>query len=264
VRGPLALAALSLALVAVVAGMVAATGVQQASAATAAPGQVCIMGICLGPSPSPTSSPSATASPSAAGSSSPAPNPLPSVSLPLPTAIPSGSAGTGNPLGGVTASPSASSTKSAAQKRAAADPGLVASSATEVLTAGSATMTGLSYQGIVNVPVAGGGTVTMMKFTADSIALASGVTDTVTEGGASTATSSPALTFSGGVTLYATKLCGSLAGVPLCFTPTTVSGLLLSAANLITGVAPIVFTNVTTDQPIVLAGALQTGALTIG
>jgi hypothetical protein len=114
------------------------------------------------------------------------------------------------------------------------------------------------------VPVAGGGTVTMMKFTADSIALASGVTDTVTEGEANTATSSPALTFSGGATLYATKLCGSLAGVPLCFTPTTVSGLLLSAANLITGVAPIVFTNVTTDQPIVLAGALQTGALTIG
>jgi len=257
VRRPLTLAALSLALVAVVAGMVAATGAQQASAATAAPGQVCIMGVCLGPSPSPTSSPSATGSPSP-------PNPVPSVSLPLPTANPSGSAGTWNPLGGVTASPSASSTKSPAQKRAAADPGLVASAATEVLTAGSATMTGLSYQGIVNVPVAGGRTVTMMKFTADSIALASGVTDTVTEGGASTATSSPTLTFSGAVTLYATKLCGSLAGVPLCFTPTTVSGLLLSAANLITGVAPIVFTSVTTDQPIVLAGALQTGALTIG
>jgi hypothetical protein len=254
------LAALSLALVA---GMVAAPGVQQASAATAAPGQVCILGICLGPSPSPTSSPSVTASPSVTGSS-PAPNPVPSVSLPLPTATPSGSAGTGNPLGGVTASPSPSSTKSAAQKRAAADPGLVASSATEVLTAGSATMTGLSYQGNVNVPVAGGGTVTMMKFTADSIALASGVTDTVTEGGVNTATSSPTLTFSGGATLYATKLCGSLAGVPLCFTPTTVSGLLLSAANLITGIAPIVFTNVTTDQPIVLAGALQTGALTVG
>jgi hypothetical protein len=260
VRRPLALAALSLALVA---GMVAATGAQQASAATATPGQVCILGVCLGPSPSPTSSPSATASPSATGSS-PAPIPLPTVSLPLPTANPSGSAGTGNPLGGVTASPSATSTKSPAQKRAAADPGLVASSATEVLTAGSATMTGLSYQGNVNVPVAGGGTVTMMKFTADSIALASGVTDTVTEGGANTATSSSSLTFSGGATLYATRLCGSLAGVPLCFTPTTVSGLLLSAANLITGVAPIMFTSVTTDQPIVMAGALQTGALTIG
>jgi hypothetical protein len=260
VKRPLALAALSLALVA---GMVAATGVQQASAATAAPGQTCILGICLGPSPSPTSSPSASESPSAPGSSPP-PNPVPSVSLPLPTATPSGSASTGNPLGGVTASPSASSTKSAAQKRAAADPGLVASSATEVLTAGSATITGLSYQGNVNVPVAGGGTVTMMKFTADSIALASGVTDTVTEGGANTATSSPTLTFSGGVTLYATRLCGSLAGVPLCFTPTTVSGLLLSAANLITGVAPIMFTSVTTDQPIVFAGALQTGALSIG
>lgn len=259
-RRPLALAALSLALAA---GIFAVTGVQRAGAATVSAGQTCILGICFGPSTSPPSSPAA--SPTGTGSSSPAPNPVPSPSggLPLPTAGPSGSAGSGNPPGGVAASPSASGTKSPAQKRAAGDPGLVASSATEVLTAGSATMTGLSYQGNVNVPLASGGTVAMMKFTADSIALASGVTETVTEGGSSTVTSSPTLTFTGGVTLYATRLCGSLAGVPLCFTPTTVSGLLLRLANLITGVAPITFTSVTTDQPIVLAGALQTGPLSI-
>jgi hypothetical protein len=105
--------------------------------------------------------------------------------------------------------------------------------------------------------------VAMMKFTADSIALASGVADTVTQGGSSSVTSSPTLTFSSSVTLYATKLCGSLAGVPLCFTPTTVSSVLLSLANLLTGVVPITFTNVTTDQPIVFAGSLQTGALTL-
>lgn len=258
-RRPLALTALSLALVA---GTVIAAGTRQASAATAAPNQVCILGICIGPSSSPTSGPSA--SPSASASSTPSGVPTPSVSLPVALPTASGTALPKSPLGGVTGSPSATATaKPAAQKRAAADPGLVASSATEVLTAGSATMTGLTYRGNVKVPLAGGGTVTMMKFTADSIALASGVADTVTEGGGNTVTSSPALTFSGGATLYATRLCGSLAGIPLCFTPTTVSGVLLSLANLLTGVVPITFTNVTTDQPIVLAGSLKTGALSI-
>jgi hypothetical protein len=242
--------------------MLAVTGVQQASAATAAPGQTCILGICIGPSSSPTSSPSTT--PSASASSNPVP--LPSVSLPVPTVNPSGvlPSTSGNPLGSVTGSPSASGkAKSAKQKSAAGDPGLVASAATEVLAAGTATMTGLNYQGNVNVPLASGGTVAMMKFAADSIALASGVTDTVTQGESSSVTSSPTLTFSSSVTLYATKLCGSLAGVPLCFTPTTVSSVLLSLANLLTGVVPITFTNVTTDQPIVFAGSLQTGALTL-
>jgi hypothetical protein len=259
VRRPLALSALSLALAV---GTLAVTGVQQANAATAAPGQTCILGICFGPSSSPTPTPSTT--PSASASSNPVP--LPSVSLPVPTVDPSGvlPRTSGNPLGSVTGSPSASGkAKSAAQKRAAGDPGLVASAATEVLTAGTATMTGLNYQGNVNVPLASGGTVAMMKFTADSIALASGVTDTVTQGGSSSVTSSPTLTFSSSATLYATKLCGSLAGVPLCFTPTTVSSVLLSLANLLTGVVPITFTNVTTDQPIVFAGSLQTGALTL-
>jgi hypothetical protein len=67
------------------------------------------------------------------------------------------------------------------------------------------------------------------------------------------------------MTLYATKLCGNLGGVlPLCFTPSTVSAVLLSVANLLTAVAPITMTDVTTDQPLTTAGALQTGSLTIG
>ncbi len=141
--------------------------------------------------------------------------------------------------------------------------GLVAAAASSVLTAGSATMTGFAYQGNVTMPVAGGGTVTMMKFTADSMTLAGGVTDSVTQDGGTTATSSPTLAFGGGVTLYAARLSGSLLGVPVTFTPSTVSAILLSAANLITGVVPITLTNVTTDQPLAIAGALQTGPLTI-
>jgi hypothetical protein len=60
-------------------------------------------------------------------------------------------------------------------------------------------------------------------------------------------------------TSYATKLTGSLLGVPLMFTPSTVSAVLLTVASVLTSSATITMTNVTTDQPIVIAGALQTG-----
>jgi hypothetical protein len=241
-------AALSLALVAGILGTVGAGG---ASAATKSqPSQVCILGICFGPTSSPTPAPSAS-------SSSPSPLPLPSVSLPVVGSLPG------------TVLPSASGTakangKKAAQKNAAADPSLVASAATEVLTAGSAALAHFAYAGNVTVPIGDGGSVSMMEFTADSITLAGGVTDAVTQGGTSTVTSSPTLAFSGGVTLYATKLTGSLLGVPLAFTPSTVSAVLLTIASVLTSGATITMTNVTTDQPIVIAGALQTGQLSIG
>lgn len=246
-RRPLTVTALSLALVAGILGTVGAGG---ASAATRSqPAQTCILGICFGPTSSPTPAPSASSS------ASPNPLPLPSVSLPVGTPLPAG--------------PSASGTakangKKAAQKNASADPGLVASAATEVLTAGSATLAHFAYAGNVTLPAGGGGSVSMMKFTADSITLAGGVTDTVAQGGTTTVTSSPTLAFSGGVTLYATKLTGSLLGVPLTFTPSTVSAVLLTIASVLTSSATITMTNVTTDQPIVIAGALQTGQLSIG
>jgi hypothetical protein len=251
VRRPLTVTALSLALVAGILGTVGAGG---ASAATRSqPAQTCILGICFGPTSSPTPAPSASSS------ASPNPLPLPSVSLPVGTSLPAS----------LPAGPSASGTakangKKAAQKNASADPGLVASAATEVLTAGSATLAHFAYAGNVTLPVGGGGSVSMMKFTADSITLAGGVTDTVTQGGTTTVTSSPALAFSGGVTLYATKLTASLLGVPLTFTPSTVSAVLLTIASVLTSGATITMTNVTTDQPIVIAGALQTGQLSIG
>ena len=246
-RRPLTVTALSLALVAGILGTVGAGG---ASAATRSqPAQTCILGICFGPTSSPTPAPSASSS------ASPNPLPLPSVSLPVGTSLPAG--------------PSASGTakangKKAAQKNASADPGLVASAATEVLTAGSATLAHFAYAGNVTLPAGGGGSVSMMKFTADSITLAGGVTNTVAQGGTTTVTSSPTLAFSGGVTLYATKLTGSLLGVPLTFTPSTVSAVLLTIASVLTSSATITMTNVTTDQPIVIAGALQTGQLSIG
>jgi hypothetical protein len=134
-----------------------------------------------------------------------------------------------------------------------------------VLTAGSATMTDFKYEGIVSMPVSGGGSEQMLEFTANSAALAGRVTVSVTQGGLTTDTTSPTLGFSGGMTLYATKLCGNIYGlVPKCFTPSTSSAILLDLANLLTGIAPITITDVTTDQPLTTAGALQTGSLDIG
>ena len=247
-RRPLTVTALLLSLVT---GILSTVGAGGASAATRSqPGQVCILGICFGPTSSPTPAPSAS-------SSSPSPLPLPSVSLPAGTSLPAGV----TPSAGGTATATG---KKAAQKNASADPGLVASAATEVLTAGSAALARFAYAGNVTLPAGGGGSVSMMKFTADSITLAGSVTDTVTQSGTTTVTSSPTLAFSDGVTLYATKLTGSLLGVPLTFTPSTVSAVLLTVASVLTSSATITMTNVTTDQPIVIAGALQTGQLSIG
>jgi hypothetical protein len=250
VRRPLTVTALSLALVAGILGTVGAGG---ASAATRSqPAQTCILGICFGPSSSPT--------PTLSASSSPAnPLPLPSVALPVGTSLPASL-----PAGASASGTVKANGKKAAQKTASADPGLVASAATEVLTASAATLAHFAYAGNVTLPVGGGGSVSMMKFTADSVTLAGSVTDTVTQSGTTTVTSSPTLAFSGGVTLYATKLTGSLLGVPLTFTPSTVSAVLLTVASVLTSSATITMTNVTTDQPIVIAGALQTGQLSIG
>jgi hypothetical protein len=136
---------------------------------------------------------------------------------------------------------------------------------------GSATLANFSYVGNVTMPVAGGQPVQMMEFTADSITLAGGVTDSVTQvspaGTATTVTSTPTMTFSGSVTLYATQLSGSVAGITptITFTPSTVSAVLLQIANALGSILPsITLTNVTTDQPLVTAGSLQTGGLSLG
>lgn len=170
----------------------------------------------------------------------------------------------GSPSSGTGGEPGEKTTKKAAAAKQVADPGLTAPCGTSVLSAGSATLTNFAFKGIVNMPVGCGGTQQMMEFTASSATLAGGVTVTVTQDGQNTATTSPTLGFSNGMTLYATELCGKLAGIPLCFTPATVSAVLLSIANLLTGGLPITLTNVVTNQPLALAGGLQTGPLSIG
>ena len=260
-----------------VAGLIGTGG-----AAKAAPspqdGGNCILGIlCMpspsaSPSPSPTTpSPTPTATPSSGASASPSPSAStagPSgTASPSPTLTPSASASASPSASGKSGgSKSASSKrKKAARKHAATPSGLTASAAVSVLSAGSAVLTDFKYQGIVSMPVSGGGSEQMLEFTASSADLSGDVTVSVTQGGLTTDTSSPTLGFSDGLTLYATQLCGNIEGLlPKCFTPTTSSAILLDLANLLTGVVPITITDVTTDQPLATAGALQTGSLDIG
>jgi hypothetical protein len=269
-----------------VAGMLGSTGA--ARAATPQSDQGCILGVICLPSSSPSASPSPSPSPTSAA---PTPSPTPTVSSSsapsapasgspsaTPTAGQSGSATpSGKPSSSASASPSATSTsttapakgkgkaKKAAEKFAVSPSSITAPASASVLTAGSVTLTDFQYKGNVCIPVSGGAACQeMMEFTASSADLSGDVTVSVTEGSQTTSTSSPSLAFSDGMTLYATKLCGKLAGIPLCFTPTTISSVLLSVANLLTAAVPITMTDVTTDQPLATAGSLQTGSLTIG
>jgi hypothetical protein len=168
----------------------------------------------------------------------------------LPTSVP-GLPGSGKGAGsaGDSADPKAKS---------ATDDGLVAPAAISVITASSAQMDHFTYAGNAKLPLAAGGTVTMMKFTASSITL-NGAADAVTEAGHTATTSSPVMAFNGDVVLYATKLSGTLDGIPLTFTPTTISGLLLKVANVITSNADITMTSVTTDQATGTADSLTYG-----
>jgi hypothetical protein len=102
-----------------------------------------------------------------------------------------------------------------------------------------------------------------MKFTADSIDLSGNVTVTVTQDGTTVTTVSASQDFSDGVTLYATKLSGSLLGVPLTFTPSTISAVLLTVANAASGVVPLTMTGVTTDQFLISGGSQVTTQLSM-
>ncbi len=238
----------------VLAGVLAAPGARTATAATQPSGGDCILFVlCL---PSPTSTPSPTPSPSPGASATPTPSAGPGSSPQ------SGSAGHRGKRG-------------SAKRRADPGAGLVAATATSVITAGSATLDHLAYQGAANVPVAGGGTVRMMKFTAVSVTLSGDVTATVTSGGAgggrdvaragpvTTRTTSPTLAFTGAVVLYATRLSGCLGALCVTLTPGNAVSVLLQLAAGVTGALTLTLTKVTTDQPLVTAGTLQAGSLKI-
>ena len=249
----LALAVMPLAMAAGMAG--------SGATATPQPTPTCVLGvICMPGSSSPaTPSPSGTPSPTS-GTPAPSPGGSPTTS-PTPTGQPApgpSAPGAGRPSAGPTGS-AAARAKKAMMRKATASAGLVAPTSFSVITAGSATMDHFVYQGTVQMPSAGGGTVTMMKFTASSLALSGDAADAITESGVTVVTSSSTMSFDGSVVLYTTKLSGSLAGVPVTFTPTTISDLLLKFTNLVTGAVPITLTAVTTEQAMGTADSLTYG-----
>jgi Family of unknown function (DUF6114) len=235
----------------------------QASAAETAPAQSqgsqgCILFVICTPSPSssPTPSPAPPSSGGGGGSGSGGSGgsgTIPVVGGILPT--------TGSASPGASSGPGAKGKKNAANKnkKASATAGLVVSSSTTVLTASSATLNGLSYQGVVNMPTATG-TVQMMKFTMSSQSLTT-ATQTATDPGHTLTTKLSSATFSGSVVLYATKLSGTLLGVPITLSPGNVVSTLLQLLNTLTPLVPVTMTNVTADQPVVLANSVVINGL---
>ena len=143
-------------------------------------------------------------------------------------------------------------------------PALQVSGAQFSLVTGSALLQGSAYQGVAHVPVAGGGTVDMMRFTMSSLTLAGTPTLTVREGGVTSSASGSSMQFTGNVVLYATKLSGDLAGVPVTLTPSSPLSLVLQLLGSVTQRVKLQLTHVTTDQPYISTDALQIGALQTG
>ena len=130
------------------------------------------------------------------------------------------------------------------------------------MTVGSATLDGFTYKGNVDLPRAGGGSVEMMEFTVSSMSMSS-VETQIQENG-DTGTETDGSFTATGVTMYATQLSGSLLGIPVTFTPSslTVANLsllklptsTLQLTNLITSSVSLPMTNITADQAVILAG----------
>jgi Family of unknown function (DUF6114) len=218
--------------------------------------------ICPPPSPAPSPSASATPSATAPPTTGPPTTGPPTTGQPTTPAAPAlapSAAGTPEPGASGTPTPSASAT---AQPKAAA-PGPRAAAAQSSLTADSALLEGLAYDGVAQVPTADG-TVTMMKFTMSSLTLTGDIALTVTEAGGTDVTRGASMHFGGPVVLYATKLSGDLLGIPVTITPASPLATVLQVLAPLTQAVPVPMTNVVTDQPYTTAGSLQASALQIG
>lgn len=114
-------------------------------------------------------------------------------------------------------------------------------------------MTGLSYDGVAGVPTAAGSQ-QMLKFSMSSLTLSGGTVLTVSQGSGNVVTSNSSLQFTGNVVLYVTKLCGTILGTQVCYTPQDPPGLLPSA---------VVLTSLRADQPLTMADSLVASDLGI-
>jgi hypothetical protein len=269
------LAALAAGPLLLAAGLMAFGGGHASAAAQATqptPSQTCILIVlCIPSSPSPTPAPSSSSTaPSAAPSPSASAAPSTPGTATSTAPAPTGATGTPGASASAGATPSAGSPSSTGSqspspspsptqpKNASAAAGLVVSNVTWTMTVGSATMNGFVYKGNVNLPLAGGGTIQMMEFTVDSMTMSNAVTQ-ISENG-QTGKETDASFSASGVTMYATQLTGDIYGVPvpLTFTPATALTQVLKLSDLATGtVLPVVMTNLTADQTVILAGQAQ-------
>jgi Family of unknown function (DUF6114) len=142
-------------------------------------------------------------------------------------------------------------------KRTRAQDGLVASTVPTVLSAGSAQLVGLGYDGVAEVPRSSGPPLPMMKFTLRSVTLTGNPTLTISENGSVAATSTSRLSFSGNVVLYATKLSGDLLGIPVTITASSPLSLVLQLLRPLTQGLTVTMTHVVTDQPVTTAATSQ-------
>lgn len=197
-----------------------------------------------------------TKSPRPSPSPSPRPSPTPSSSSPAPSHQPSPGPQPTPPTG--SPSPSAAHSRPAGKvrdegKETATVHGLVASGAPAVLTAGSARLTGLAYDGVAEVPRASGGPVAMMKFTLRSVTLTGSPTLVVHQNGSIATTTTSLLSLSGNVVLYTTRLSGDLLGASVTITPTSPASLVVRLLRPLTQGLTATMTHLVTGQPIALA-----------
>jgi hypothetical protein len=136
----------------------------------------------------------------------------------------------------------------------------MAPTAQSTLTAGSVLLQGFAYDGVANVPTVNG-TQAMMKFSASSIHLSAAPTLTIIQTGSTAVTRVSTLSFTGNVSLYATKLSFDLLGVPVTLTPQSPLATILQVVGqitqLLTQIIPVPITNVVTDQPIAISDSSQ-------
>jgi hypothetical protein len=195
------------------------------------------------PDPSASPSPSPSASPSPTPSPSPSPTPSPSASpSPSPSATASGSA-----------SPSPSPSSSTPAPVATPPTGLVVASQASSITATSATLDGLSFDGVASVHTSSG-TEQVLEFSMTSLTL-DDASLSITQSGEPLTIAATEFDFSGSVTLLATQLSGTFDGARVSFTtadppPTTLTG-------------DLTLTDVSASQPFASAGSFSVTGLQV-
>jgi hypothetical protein len=145
----------------------------------------------------------------------------------------------------------------------AAAPPLEVSSAQFSLVAGVALLPDSAYQRMAHVPVSGGGSVEMMKFSMSSLTLTGSPTLTVRQDGQTSSASAASMQFTGNVVLYATRLSGDLAGVPITVTPNSPLSLVLKLLGSLTRGCSCGSPTSRRISPASLTYALAIGALKI-